>query len=225
MKDILGDTTAEGRETPLACSGVPSAFRKNLCSQAPHHHRRWKATGTAAPWQRSCEVPGCSEGAGAWTHPYPAMVSIPFPAFFPNSISCILLFFSQKALILLWAGNTLDLCVTANYHGNRRESRLHRSFSHPLLLPRPATSGAILAGGQENRRFSRRFLKKKQNHSSHPQAPICSRAERRFSKPFDQGRRRRFLVLPQATANAQSSTRPRSQAGNTKSRSDAAVPK
>lgn len=89
------------------------------------------------------------------------MVSIPFPSFFSISASCILLFFSQKALILLWAGNTLDLCVTANYHGNRRESRLHRSFYHLLLLPWPATSGAILTQGQENGRFSRRFLKKK----------------------------------------------------------------
>lgn len=66
-----------------------------------------------------------SDVARTCIHPYPAMVSAPFPGFFPMSVSCILLVFSQKALILLWAGNTLDLCVTANYHGNRRESSLH----------------------------------------------------------------------------------------------------
>lgn len=151
------------------------------------------------------------------------MVSLPFPGFFPTSVSCNLLVFSQKALILQWVGNTLDLCVTANYHGNRRESRLHQSFYHLLLLPWPATSGAILTGRWENRRLSRRFLYKKY-HPSHPQTPICSRGAA-FLSPSTEERQREFPMLPPATANAQSSTRPRSQAGNTKSRSDAVVPK
>lgn len=78
----------------------------------------------ASPCHKSYKAPRCSDGAGSWIHPYPSMPSIPFLSFFPISVSCILLFFSQKALILLWAGNAWDVCVTAKCHGNGGEGRL-----------------------------------------------------------------------------------------------------
>lgn len=114
---------------------VPSVFGKEPCLQAPHLQEGEGNLGGCS-WQRSYEALCCSHGASAWIRPHPAMVSVSFPGFFPMSVSCIPFFFSsQKALILLWAGNTLVLCVTANYHGNSREGRRHRSCCHLLLLP------------------------------------------------------------------------------------------
>lgn len=135
---------------------------------------------------------------------------------------CILLIFSQQAPIPLWAGNTFVLCVTANYHGNSGEGRQAApKLLSCLLLPCPGTAGAALAGGQQNGSFQGGVFKAPPLSSPHPKCTVGQRC----SQPSDIAREHKFPMLPQATANARSSTRPTSQPGNTKSRSAAAVPK
>lgn len=139
------------------------------------------------------------------------MPSIPFPSFFPISVPCILSFFSQKALIPLWAGNAWDVCVTAKCHGNGgRQGRQGRQAGCSSSAPAPPVATHIRSIGGKTRGLQQEILQ--MNSSSHPNPRLQQRC-----RPFQPGKEREFPVLPEATANARSGTRPRSQAGSTES--------